>query len=71
MVKKYIKPRSLSFWAGATPLVSGLIIAASHGIPQITPVAAVLQAVFGQIPPGVLINAGLAAIGLRAALPIR
>ena len=70
-MKKYIKPHSLTFWAGVAPLASGLIIAASHGVPEIEPLASVLQSVFGDISAGVLINTGLAAIGLRAALPIR
>ena len=67
-MKKYLKPRSLTFWAGAVPLLSGLLMAASKVVPQLQPVGIVLDAVYGGTSPSALINAGIAAIGIRGAL---
>ena len=49
------------------PILAGTFIAFApvHGLPEI---AAAVSAVFGDMPPGVLINSGLAIIGMRAAL---
>lgn len=63
---KYIKPRSLTWWASFVPLALGLFVAteAVHGL------AAWVQAVrtgTGMTAP-VLINLGLAGIGLRGAI---
>lgn len=67
-VKKYIRPKSLTFWAGAVPLIGGLLIAFSKAVPQLAPIADVAEAVFGTGNASVLINGGIAAIGLRAAV---
>lgn len=63
---RYFKPRSLTWWASVAPLVIGLIIAAEplHGLAAL---AATLRAITGETPPAMLINAGLAGIGLRGA----
>ena len=64
---KYLKPTSLTWWASATPLVAGLLVAAEplHGL---FGVVQTINAVTGNIPAAALINAGLAGIGIRAAL---
>ena len=67
-MNKYIKPRSVTFWAGAVPLLSGLLMAASKVVPQLQPVSIVLDAIYGGISPSALINTGIAAIGIRAAI---
>ena len=67
-MKKYLKPKSLTFWAGAVPLLSGLLMAGSKVIPQLQPVSIVLDAIYGGTSPSALINAGIAAIGIRAAV---
>jgi hypothetical protein len=64
---KYFKPKSLTWWASACPLVSGLIVASEplHGL------SAIVQTIdnaTGGVSPMVLINAGLAGIGLRGAI---
>lgn len=67
-MKKYIKPKSLTFWAGMIPLASGIVLAVSRSVPALQPIGAVLDAVYDGATPGTLINAGIGAIGLRAAL---
>lgn len=67
-MNKYIKPKSLTFWAGATPLVAGVVVALSSVFPALEPAKTVIDAVSGGQTSGVLINAGLVAIGLRAAV---
>lgn len=65
---KYIKPYSLTWWASVAPLVAGLILATEplHGAAGL--VGVVRELVGADIEPAYLINAGLAGIGLRAAL---
>ena len=64
---KYFKPLSVTWWSGLVPISAGTFIAFApvHGLPEL---AAAVNAVFGDMPPGVLINSGLAIIGMRAAL---
>lgn len=65
---RYVKPNSLSWWASATPLFAGLILALSAAVPALAPVAAVIDAASGGLPSPVLINLGLVGIGLRGAI---
>lgn len=67
-VRKYWKPRSLTFWAGFVPILAGAFVAFEpvHGL---TNWAVSISALYGDAPPIVPINAGLALIGLRAAQP--
>lgn len=67
-MNKYFKPSSLTWWASAAPLVAGVVIALSKGFPALAPVADVIREVTGDASPAILINAGLAGIGLRAAV---
>lgn len=67
MESRYIKPRSLTWWAALGPLVAGLILASEplHGL---TALAQTVRNITGDAPPALLINAGLAGIGIRGAL---
>ena len=63
---KYFKPFSLTWWASVAPLLAGLFMAteAIHG--QSALVASIYAATGMSAP--VLINLGLAGIGLRGAV---
>lgn len=63
---KYIKPKSLTWWASVAPLFAGVFMATEpmHGLSD---VVASLRTGTGLNAP-VLINMGLAGIGLRGAL---
>ena len=65
-MRKYFKPKSLTWWASFAPLATGLFIAFEpvHGLLD---VAESLRAATGLDAP-VLINMGLAGIGLRGAI---
>ena len=65
---KYVKPKSLSWWASVAPLVAGLIVALSAALPSLAPVVSVIDAASGGMTAPVLINLGLAGIGLRGAM---
>jgi hypothetical protein len=67
-MRRYFKPRSLTWWASATPLFGGIILALSAAIPAMAPVALVINAASGDLPAPVLINMGLIGIGLRGAV---
>jgi len=64
---KYFKPKSLTWWASFAPLLAGLFIAAAplHGL---TAAVEVINSMTGGASAAILINAGLAGIGLRGAL---
>ena len=64
---KYWKPRSLTFWASCAPIFAGVFLATEplHGLSSIS---AVIDQMSGQMTPAMLINVGLAGIGLRAAV---
>ena len=65
-MNKYFKPKSLTWWASVTPLVCGVFMATEplHGLVE---VVASLKNATGLTAP-VLINMGLAGIGLRGAV---
>lgn len=64
---KYIRPRSLTWWASLLPLLAGagIITEPLHGWHEL---AQVIRGFTGDTPPMMLVNAGLAGIGLRAAM---
>jgi hypothetical protein len=66
-MRKYVKPGSLTWWASAAPLAAGIILATEplHGWFEI---AQTLRNFSGEVPPAMLINAGLLGIGLRGAI---
>ncbi len=65
-MKKYFKPTSLTWWASVAPLLAGVFIATEpmHGM---TGAVHSLSNATGLTAP-VLINMGLAGIGIRGAL---
>ena len=67
MDRKYFKPRSVTWWSGFVPLVSGVFMAFDpvHGLTDYT---AAVSAMYGDVSPAVPINAGLALIGFRGAV---
>lgn len=67
MNSKYIRPRSLTWWASIAPLSAGVFKASApaHGMDM--PVE-VIDQMTGNMTPAMLINLGLAGIGLRGAL---
>jgi len=64
---KYFKPRSVTWWASVTPLIAGLFMAFEpvHGLSGMVDV---VRNASGGATAAVLINAGIAGIGLRGAL---
>ncbi|MBB95567.1 MAG: hypothetical protein CML68_13380 [Rhodobacteraceae bacterium] len=66
-MKKYIKPKSLTWWSALVPLVMGVVLATEplHGWAG---AVTVIQNLTGGATAAVLINAGLAGIGLRGAM---
>lgn len=67
MMKKYVKPKSLSWWAGFAPLSAGLAVATApmHGQAELVEV---VNNMTGDLSAVALINTGAAIIGLRGAL---
>lgn len=64
---KYIKPESFTWWMSLIPVIAGIIVATADLHGQVALVA-VVNSLTGGAEPAILINAGLAGIGLRAAL---
>jgi len=66
MTSKYFKPNSLTWWASVVPILAGLFIATEplHGL---SAAVSSVENAFGA-PAPVLINAGLAGIGIRGAV---
>ena len=66
MTSKYLRPASLTWWASVTPLVCGAFMASEplHGLSD---AVQSLRNATGLTAP-VLINMGLAGIGLRGAI---
>jgi len=64
---KYWKPTSLTFWASFIPMIAGIFVATLpvHGAANLV---AMIDTLTGGVEPIVLINAGLAGIGMRAAV---
>lgn len=65
---KYFRPTSVTWWASATPLFAGLIVALASVIPELEKAATVINIASGGLTPPVLINIGLVGIGLRGAI---
>lgn len=64
---KYVKPRSLTWWASLVPIAAGVVVASEplHGA---TLVVQSINNATGGLSPAVLINAGIVGIGLRGAI---
>ncbi len=69
IMSKYLKYKSLTWWAAFVPLACGLTMALTEAVSGLEPVAAVMRAAYGpDMSPSMLINLGLAGIGIRGAL---
>ena len=66
-MSKYFKPASVTWWASVVPLVAGLVVGTEplHGLSTLV---TTIDNLSGGMAPAVLINLGLAGIGLRGAL---
>ena len=64
---KYVKPKSLTWWASLIPMLAGAFVATLpfHGAANLV---AMIDQLTGGVEPIVLINAGLVGIGMRAAI---
>lgn len=67
MTGKYVKPGSVTWWASVMPILAGVTVATEplHGL---TDVVTTVNNMTGSASPAILINAGLAGIGIRGAL---
>lgn len=66
---KYLKPKSLTWWAGMVPLIGGVTVAAADTIlPTMAPVADFINALSGNMSPSVMMGWGAGLIGLRGAV---
>ena len=66
---KYVKPRSLTWWAAMVPFVCGLTMSLAEAVPALESAATVMRSMYGpEMSPSMLINLGLAGIGLRGAI---
>lgn len=65
-MRKYIKLNSLTWWSAVVPLLAGLFVAFEpvHGLSEL---ATAIKNASGMSAP-VLINIGLAGVGLRGAI---
>jgi|VirMetMinimDraft_7_1064189.scaffolds.fasta_scaffold64618_3 hypothetical protein len=64
---KYLKPKSLTWWASLIPVLAGAFVATLplHGNVSLV---AMIDQLTGGTEPMILINAGLAGIGFRGAI---
>ena len=67
MTQKYFKPTSLTWWASVVPLIAGLFLA-TESIHGLSSLVEAVNEMTGYTSAAVLINAGLAGIGIRGAL---
>lgn len=65
---KYVKPKSLAWWASVMPLVGGLIIAFSKVFAELEPIATIVHELSGDMTAAQLVQLGLLGIGLRGAI---
>lgn len=66
-MNKYLKPKSVSWWASVVPLLAGLAVATLplHGVHAVVDA---INNITGGVSSALLINGGLAGIGFRGAL---
>lgn len=66
-MSKYFKPRSLTWWASFAPLAMGVFLGFEpiHGM---TDWADAIRNMTGGVQPYLLINSGMAGIGIRGAI---
>jgi hypothetical protein len=67
-VSKYVKPKSMTWWASAFPLFAGVVLAVTSAIPGLEVIAGIIGGFFPGMSAVALINMGLIGIGLRGAV---
>ena len=67
LLRKYVKPTSLTWLASALPLLAGLFLA-FEPVHHLADWSKAVSLIFGATSPYLLINAGLVGIGLRGAV---
>lgn len=67
-VAKYVKPKSLTWWASVFPLIAGVVLAFTSSVPGMEGVAGIIGGFFPDMSAVALINMGLIGIGLRGAV---
>lgn len=67
-VAKYIKPKSLTWWASVFPLIAGVALAFTSSVPGMEGLATIISSFFPGMSAVALINMGLIGIGLRGAV---
>jgi hypothetical protein len=67
-VSKYVKPKSITWWASVFPLLAGLVLAVTSAVPGLEGVGALINGFFPEMGAVALINLGLVGIGLRGAV---
>lgn len=67
LLRKYVKPTSLTWLASAVPLLAGLFLA-FEPVHHLADWSKAVSLTFGATSPYLLINAGLVGIGLRGAV---
>lgn len=65
--KKYVRPKSLTWWVSVFPIFLGLLLAVAQAFAW-TPVIALIAGFAPGMGPGTLVNLGLFGIGLRGAI---
>ena len=66
---KYFKPGSLTWWAAMVPLACGITMSLAEAMSALEPAATVMRSMYGpEFSPSMLINLGLAGIGIRGAI---
>lgn len=68
---RYIKPKSVSWWASLVPLLAGIVLAIGEAFPEVMVLSRAvifINAISGGITPFVMVNIGVAGIGFRGAV---
>lgn len=67
-VTKYVKPKSLTWWASVFPLFAGIVLAFTSAVPELDGISGIIGGFFPDMSAVALINMGLIGIGLRGAV---
>lgn len=68
VLDKYIQLKSLTWWASLIPLLAGAFLYLSGVIPGLDDLVAAVNVIYPNADAGLLLNMGLAGIGIRGAL---
>lgn len=65
---KYLQTKSLTWWVSFIPLIAGAFLYLSKAVPGLDDLVAAINVIYPNADAGVLINLGLAGIGIRGAI---